>query len=494
MTKFRHLFLSFLFVFLSTLSISGTIALRNLLHVVMLCMIIGCLLWAREKLVIRPVTLAGMVPLPVWVWCAYLLLFLLIAPDDRGAWLNFLGRGMWGESVLTWLLAWGSILILGPRRVTLWGLTLVSAVPVFIHLGLTVMAWVGVLQPPFYEDPSLQKAGESILTVLRDPSVLQNPFQVFPFPFSGIEPMHGNLGYPASQAMCLGLAVVFAAAQRADRRLAVKAGALVVLCFVSVVIARSRAAAYFGLLIVAAAGSVYAVFLRRFFAQSHLGRGAVVGGLGVTALCLLFFFQVVAHNPVWYAMGDKVAIGFQVDKPKDLLCEGLTPVASEFVRQKHPDRGEAYIESLIDGLRGDGGRVLMARVGVELSGKHPFGWNGGRDSYQRRMEELCGHVPAMYYSHAHNGWINLILAVGWVGAILYAWVLLYFARAGWGLLKQKVDWPVGMALLLLSCFWVLRGGVDAVYQEHYLQMQAFFFLFVWLNAETVYSNSKLNHI
>jgi hypothetical protein len=58
-------------------------------------------------------------------------------------------------------------------------------------------------------------------------------------------------------------------------------------------------------------------------------------------------------------------------------------------------------------------------------------------------------------------------------------VLLYFARAGWRALGQEQTWPAGMALLLLSIFWLLRGMVDAVYQEHYLEMQAFFLLTLW---------------
>jgi hypothetical protein len=124
--------------------------------------------------------------------------------------------------------------------------------------------------------------------------------------------------------------------------------------------------------------------------------------------------------------------------------------------------------------------VLLARVGAELSASNPWGWSGGRDAYQYRIKQLCGHVPAMNFSHAHNAWVNLILAVGWAGAIFYAWVLVQFAKSGWRALRQEQKWPAGMALLLLSTFWLLRGMVDAVYQEHYLEMQAFFLLTLFL--------------
>jgi hypothetical protein len=480
LNRFQGLYLALLLAFAGVLSVSGTIALRNVLHLGLLLLLLGYLGFAWRTQRERMVELAAVVPLPVWLWCAYLLLFPLIAPNSADAWSNMIGKGMWGESMLTWLLAWGAFLILGTKRLTLWVLALVSAVPVFIHLGLTALAWAGVFQPAFYEDPSLQAAGQSLLAVLQDVSLLQNPFQAFPLGFRGIEPMHGNLGYPASQAMCIGLAVMFAAWHQGEHRRAIQAGALIALCFVSVVIAQSRAAAYFGLLILALACVIYAVFVRVKRVPLGLGQGAGLMIVGVGALCLVFFYQVVSQNPVWYSMGDKVAIGFQVERPKDLICEGFTPATSEFVRQQHPDKDEAYIESLIEGLQGDGGRVLLARVGAELSASNPWGWSGGRDAYQYRIKQLCGHVPAMNFSHAHNAWVNLILAVGWAGAIFYAWVLVQFAKSGWCALRQEQKWPAGMALLLLSTFWLLRGMVDAVYQEHYLEMQAFFLLTLFL--------------
>jgi hypothetical protein len=480
LNRFQGLYLALLLAFTGVLSVSGTIALRNVLHLGLLLLLSAYLSFRWSLDSGRRVTLAAAVPLSVWLWCAYLLLFPLIAPDSAGAWSNMIGKGMWGESILSWLLAWGAFLILGTKRLSLWLLALVSAVPVFLHLVLTALAWAGVLQPAFYEDPSLQSAVQSFFAVIRDVSLIQNPFEAVPVGFRGIEPMHGNLGYPASQAMCIALAVMFSAWHQGRHRMAIRAGALVALCFVSVVIAQSRAAAYFGLLIVALACIVYLGFVRVQRAPMRIGRIAGLTILGGCALCLAFFYQVVSHNPVWYSMGDKVAIGFQVADPKDLLCEGVTPSTIDFVRELHPEKDGAYIQSLVDGLQSDGGRVLLARVGAELSTRNPWGWNGGRDAYEHRIEELCGHVPAMNFSHAHNAWINMILALGWFGAVLYACVLLHFAKSGCSALSQKERWPEGLALLLLSVFWLVRGMVDAVYQEHYLEMQAFFLLTLFL--------------
>lgn len=489
LNTFQAGYLALLLVFTGVLSVSGTIALRNVLHLILLVLLLGYMWYELRRSGKSIATLASTVPLPVWLWCAYLLVFPLVAPDGAGALSNLVGKGMWGESVLTWVLAWGAFLVLGAQHLTLWRLALVSAVPVFIHLILTALAWAGVLQPAFFEDPSLQQVGQSLLTVVTDLSQIKNSFHAFPLGFRGIEPMHGNLGYPASQAMCFGLAAMFAAWHRADRLGAIKAGAMVALCFVSVVIAQSRAAAYFGLLILASSGLIYGVFVRNHGAherQSRLKIGWSAGFLvlGFVVLSLVFFWKVASQNQVWYSMWDKMAIGFQVQMPKDLLCNGLTPATYDFVRQNHADKGQEYVASLVDGLQGDGGRVLLARVGAELSVSYPWGWNGGRDAYQHRIEQLCGHVPVMNFSHAHNAWINLILALGWIGAILYAWVFCNFSKLGWSSLKKGEGWPAAMALLLLSIFWILRGMVDAVYQEHYLQMQAFFLLVLVLQIRS----------
>ncbi|OYQ40336.1 hypothetical protein CHU94_13655 [Rhodoferax sp. TH121] len=474
LNRFQNFYLALLLAFAGVLSVSGTIALRNLLHLGLLLLLLVYLgfMWRTERG--RVVALTRTVPLPVWCWCAYLLLFPLFAPNSAGAWSNLIGKGMWGESLLTWLLAGGAFLILGKKRLTLWLLALVSAVPVFIHLCLTLLAWAGVLQPAFYQDPSLLAAGQSLWAILQDGSLPQKPFQSFPLGFRGIEPMHGNLGYPASQTMCVGLAVMFSAWQQGKQRRVIEAGTLVALCFLSVVIAASRAATYFSFLLLACACLFFTVTVPA--KRVSLSTGVRLSIVGIVVLCLVFFQQVVSQNSFWYSVGAKMTVGLYVENPRDLICDGFSSATTEFVRQRHPGKDQAYVESLIDGLRGDGGRVLLARVGAELSASNPWGWNGGRDAYQYRIEQMCGHVPALYFSHAHSAWINLILAVGWVGALLYAWVLLQFAKSGCSALKQEHKWPEGMALLLLSIFWLLRGMVDAVYQEHYLEMQAFFLL------------------
>jgi hypothetical protein len=496
---FQRTFYVMLLVFLSILSVSGTIALRNLLHLALLGML-SVYVWlelCRDRG--RVVQLAKAVPLPVVLWCTYLLLFPFFAPDRPGALGNLIGKGMWGESILTWILAWGAVLVLGAGRLGLWQLALASAVPVFIHLFLLLLAWAGVLQPAFYADPSLQQVGASILSVGNDFSPVQNAFKVFPMGFRGIEPMHGNLGYPASQATALALAVAYAAFRNNDRLMLVKAIFLIAACFMSVVIAQSRAAAYFGLFLVGLSFFVYRLGHSHKPAQqlkSQRDQRSVWKVRGVLAITLIVFLtifvRITSTNVNWYSMWDKLTIGIALDKPMDSLCEGFDSSVYDQVRAKYADKDAAYTATLIDGLNGDGARVMMARAGVELVEKFPWGLNAGRDAYQIRMKQMCGHTPVLDYSHSHNAWINLALAVGVLGAFTYGWILFQFGWLGLEIIrKNDATSFFGFALFMLSAFWMLRGIVDAVFQEHYLQMQAFMLLVLSLLGRPIQANHAL---
>nr|WP_315463936.1 hypothetical protein [uncultured Rhodoferax sp.] len=489
LTVFQRIYYCLLLGFLSVLSVSGTIALRNILHLVLLILLSGYVIWKLRTERSSLVALAKAVPVPVVLWCGYLLLFPAWAPDGDGAIANLFGKGMWGESILTWTLAWGSVLILGVGRLGLWPLALVSAVPVFIHLTLLLLAWGGVLQPGFYEDPSLQQVLASLSAVAHDSSLIHEAFATFPLGFRGIEPMHGNLGYPASQAMCLGLAIAFSAWRTGEHKVLIQAASLIAACFCSVVIAQSRAATYFGLMLVAGAFAIhwYSVRLSKASSSRNNVHGLTfktwpqrsVMALGLI-LCLMLFWKVFTSNQAWYSMGDKISIGMVLENPRGILCNGLSKAHEDAIRHRYADRSPEYISALIAGVDGDGGRVLLARAGAELALQYPEGLNGGRDAYQIRMQQSCGHIPKMDFSHAHNAWVNMTLAVGFIGAILYASVFIAFARRARCFLTLNEAQTCGMALMLLSMFWIFRGMVDAVYQEHYLQMQAFFMLFIWL--------------
>lgn len=493
-TRFQRIFLVILLVFLSILSISGTIALRNVLHAIMLCMIGWALLFARQHLREVPIDLARRVPTVVYAWCVFLILFPFFADESSVAWSNL--RGQWGESILTWGLALGAVLVLGRGCLSLWTLSLVSAAPVFLHLVLTLMAWTGVLRPVFYTDPSLLTLWFSIAELLENPSLLDWTIRTFPMGFRGIEPMHGNIGYPATQSIALALASAAISMHRRTVRVFVLSVFLVGVSFVSVVIAESRGAVYFSVVLFSMYFLVLLMLRDKIGVKKieNTGNGLVfvIGAAVVAGVVIGFLLYVNRSDVRWGSMWDKMEVGFNMNNPVNIICNDLSMDDIDEVRRAYEGGGEGYVDLLVAGIRdGDGARILMQRAGFELILRFPWGLDGSREGYQKRIAQVCGHAPALVFSHAHNAWINLILAVGWIGAFLYASVLLAFTYQGLMWLRDDRMRGAGMGLLLLSVFWVLRGLVDAVYQEHYLQMQAFFLLYLYLMLPSTNSSTTL---
>ncbi len=172
-------------------------------------------------------------------------------------------------------------------------------------------------------------------------------------------------------------------------------------------------------------------------------------------------------------MFDKVKIGYVSKNPLDILCNGVTQEIEDEVNQNFSNRDSVYRKVLIDGLKmQDGGRVLLMRAGFDLMIRNPIGLDGSRYSFQKLLREKCGHEPVLQFSHSHQGWLDLGMALGWIGVFLYAALLLYFLFYGLSNLKNSQSMPWALAISLISSFWLLRGFADSVYREHYLQMQA----------------------
>jgi hypothetical protein len=174
-------------------------------------------------------------------------------------------------------------------------------------------------------------------------------------------------------------------------------------------------------------------------------------------------------------MVDKVYLGLSQENPIQLLCEGLSPDQELQIRNTYAHRSTENVDDLINGLKGqDGGRILLMRVGLDMVFAYPIGLDGSRSSYKKLMEKKCGHKPELNFANLHQSWMDLALGLGWLGAGLFAWLLIYFLRTGWrkyyGSGGEAAAW--GLALFLLATFWFMRGFADTLYREHYLQMQA----------------------
>jgi len=382
--------------------------------------------------------------------------------------------------MVAWVIGFGAIWVLGPRGPSLWALALASAIPLLVHLLVTFAAWVGLLgsQLPLYF--SLQEVWHRISQSIMAGYAAWPGWQRIPLQFSGIEDMHGNLGYAAGQAGVL--FSVLALTDWREGRIKHFTFALICIgsCLVSLFIASSRGGILYLLLVL-----MLATVLFKFKFTTDRGdagtaardrrRIALAWGLAlaVTAAVGMVAWRVVSTDIRWQTMTDKIMLGMQVKEPLRVLCEGLTAEEKQAIRIRYSQWGEQYVEQLIRGLEEqDGGRILLMRAGLKLVAEHPWGLDGGRSSYQKVILQQCGHPPALAFAHLHQSWLDLALGLGWGGAILFASVLLCFLRAGWQAAGQGATGVLGYALALLSLFWFLRGFADSLYREHYLQMQA----------------------
>jgi len=453
---------------------SHTIALRNLLLFVLLGLLLGFVASRRAQLG-QLVRTARPVPWALLAWFAFLLLFPLWAVQSDVAWANL--RGQWIGSMIAWVVGFGAVWILGPQGPGLWALALASAFPLAVHLLLTLSAWAGLLGAAFPAHMSPALLWATLTPIFDSASPPLAGVQRFPWGFQGIEPMHGNLGYAACQAIAL-LSVWLLLAWRNQERSKVAAAFLAIaLCLVSLLVAYSRGAFLFALLVMLLAGLTYSFKIarkQRHPAPDHQTTrwGPVLGLVMVAFLVSFVAFNSISRDPRWHSMVDKAKIGLTQENSQQLLCDGLTPEAENKIRDDYQHRGPAYVQDLIDGLKGDGGRIILMRVGFDLVLENPRGLDGSRSAYKKLIEEKCGHVPQLGFEHAHQSWIDISLALGWLGAGIFAWVLIYFMQTGWrGIDLQSVA-PWAFALFLICGFWIVRGFGDSLYREHYLQMQA----------------------
>lgn len=409
---------------------ADTIALRNT-ALLLLLMIVASYLWhARRELAARA-TLA--VACAVVAWALYLLVFPTFISRDSGvAWQSL--KGQWGPGLLAIIAGAGLALAAAKRRVQskhlVFWMGLASCVPNLIHLVLYAYR--------------IAQTGEVSLG------------------FWGRESHHADLGYAAGQSVVL-LTVALLVDGR--RRVRWAAAALIAACILSTVLASSRAGQAFAVFGVALAS--WSV-LRRY--GIHLVRqhgGLILIGVLITGLLAAY---VIRHDPRWQHIGMLVK-GYEGD-PLRIACEGMDYIKGEM--GVNDDVVTMHI------LQGDGSRLAVLRGGLELSKSAPWGVDGSRQAYQKLLRQHCPE-PAYAMAHTHNGWLDTALALGWLGAALYLWVLLAFMVTGSrGARRTDGTDPWAHVLFAASVFWIVRGFTDSVFRDHMLEMQGFVLAFAFV--------------
>jgi hypothetical protein len=413
-------------VYLAVLPMADTIALRNLaLFGLLLCVAFRFSeVWSN----------AHTGPFAV-LWAAYLLVFPLIATDTQTAWVNLCGQ--WGRGLLAMIVGVGSAVILRERRIsTTFYLGLASGVPLLVHLWL----FIG--------------RGLEIKSI--------------PWGYWGRESHHADLGYAACHVVVLAMVSLLAG----HRRYRIGSIALVVVSVLSPVLAQSRAGLLFALL------SGIFVFAMHYAGQAvQLKRSvlalSIVAVGGLTALS----FTVDAR---WHTLTDKLAAGLLGDALQ-IECEGTTSIEQQILTSLGPGSNSVDV---INAVRdGDGARIVLFRAGLELAQKNPMGSDGSRQAFKQLLRKVCPN-PVISMAHTHNGWIDTMLAIGWLGAGLYFSMLLYLIRLGVKSANAcQHDHGWGLALTALSLFWLLRGFTDSVFRDHMLEMQGFILMFATTSAQ-----------
>jgi hypothetical protein len=492
-SKFKNGYL-WLFLFLFAIfPISNTIALRNVLLVFLTCAALLALIF-NSGFYEHPLSSSlKRMPVPIIFWVGFLLLFPLWARDSTSAWHNL--GGQWLEALLAGFVGYAAFHLRGIKGPGLLTLGFASAVPLLLHLLLCIAATQGLLNEPFYSDPTIATLLDSLLhpeTFYANPRLTM---QALMKGFRGIEPMHGNLGYPACQSICLFCASFVHALHSKNAKGQAASVVGIALCFLGILIAQSRGAILYAFLIMIVGFVLGKV---RFggsgvadssSSKGRLGwRGSVLG-LSAALMLLSVTFQYVKHDSRWFSMADSVEVAYEIEDPFRVLCDGLSIDVQNGIRSRLASRDPKYVQAVIDGLNSDGGRILIQRVAFQLMLENPVGLDGSRQSYRRLIQEKCGHEPAMPFAHSHNSWIDLALALGWVGLFTFAGLMLFFLYRGIIGMKSETNRPWAMALVLVSSFWILRGFVDSVYREHYLQMQ--FMLLMYLFGRQQFASSKL---
>lgn len=422
-------------IYLAVLPMSETIALRN----VALFLLLLILSWQFVKDKTFP-----HFALPVILFGVYLIAFPLISRDAPVAWKS-LGE-QWGVGLLAMVAGAGVASRLASTR---WGssfyLGLVSCVTIVVYLGFVLVhAW-------------------------QTSSI--------PWGYWGRETHHADLGYAACQGVLLLIASLVANKKSPKYAIWI----LVFACFLATAFARSRAGLAF---------SVFAgvlVLVTAALSSTTVRKAPIFLGLaGVLSAGAMVLGVAAKNDPRWTYMKSNIVAGWLGDALQ-LQCEGTASVEAQITSMYSTgDLAQRAISSVKDG---DGSRVVLLRAGTELALENPWGLDGSRQAYKKLLRLHCPQ-PDSYMAHAHNGWVDTALAIGWLGVLLYFWVFLHYLRTGYRALhasEQPNEWAI--VLVTLSIFWMVRAFTDSVFRDHMFDMQCFVLSYAYFALKATQAKS-----
>lgn len=349
-------------------------------------------------------------------------------------------KSEWMHYILFSIAGAGAGLILSKQKNdnTLLYLGIAFAVPVLIHLGLSVIKGIEIGAIPWH--------------------------------YWGINEIHGDLAYTALQASVL-LSVYFLCL--AKTRLQHASSLMLLLaCIASTLIAQSRGGIIF--VIFSIAFTVFGFFFIKRRLKSIGLKEILVLVSALICIGFLVKLGISADPSRWGGTISRALVGFHGD-PNSVYCNGIGSLRNSLQNEgiHITPEIEAGIKSVEDG---DGARVMAARSGLLMALQNPMGINGSKQAYQIAITEFCGKPPAIFISHTHNAWIDTSLAIGIPGALLLLLVMINYGVHGYRLSNRHDQLnPFALALFVSAFTWILRGSLDSTLRDQILELQAFVF-------------------
>lgn len=411
--------------YLAVLPISHTMALRNALLALLLAASLWT--WLREKSSLRTGSLTGF-PWLILCWAAYLVVFPVFSIDPPTAWKSLLST--WGKGLMAMVAGATMAWWLARRQVgSILALSLAASTPILLYMAM--FTW---------------KAASTA---------------TIPWGYTGIEETHGVLSYAAGQAALL-LAAAWISSKGWHKNLIFS---LLIATVLSMVLIRSRGGLAFSLL------AVVLVFAAAFRQASPDRRQLIVRSLFILAVVGIAVVLLASQTDSrWRGLANRLSAGL-MGNALQIHCEGTASIEKEIEKKfGNGEDAQRIRNSIIDG---DGIRVIMVRNGITLLLDHPWGLDGSRSAFQKRLLAICSN-PVGNMSHSHNGWVDTALALGVPGALLYLLVLVYFMRIGLkGSGFRSASNPWALVLIATPIFWTIRAMVDSSFRDHMLEMQGF---------------------
>jgi hypothetical protein len=390
----------------------------------------------------------------VLLFFAYLIFHLIFLSSDFLEALKAF-RAEWLKLILYWILGAGiGILITNKNNekiLLLFGLAF--SVPSILHISLTI--WQSFL------------------------------LGSFAWGYLGISESHSDLSYAAFQASLLFTPIIFFSSSLKYRLIS---GAGLCICVFSVITAYSRGGILFTI------APLFLLLVLKLAGQFRHNKLPFkkIALVGVTLLASLFFaFQFINLNPNknFHGTIERTKYGFMGENPLELNCKGISYI-KEILEKEGIEVTPQTIDLLDPSVNGDAARVMTARGAIRLILTYPLGFDQSRESYKKAITKYCDQQPAMMLANAHNGWLNMSIAIGIPGAILYFLILLSFIKQAWQSSQNHL--LASTALILNSALWIFRSVLDASLQDQMLESQVF--IIAYLSAIIIHGSSKQNEV